>query len=316
MPKWYDAGMAKKKGNSENAIIDRLKRTINDGLTEFNLPVLNARLSLLPSPVVNGEEYISPVGADAVVSSPYAWRNIPNPDGTNNHRATDFRRADRSQRDVPLVAMKSGTVIFVGQWEVASGRSVFIRFDDGTIGTYSHTQEEKSPTVAVGQHVAQGQRIATMGNTGNVISDVFRAKLLGKPVRYVDPNESATTHVVIYEPKLPKGNVAPPDVIGDVLSKALGLNDVPNDATVNIRQDELAGYDRVPLQLNGAVLRRDQFVPVSPISVAVAKEIQAALQIRPTKPFEPVTLADVLTPPPLPTNADLVRQLPSLPKRR
>lgn len=75
-----------------------------------------------------------------------------------NHNGIDIASAIGT----PIVAVTNGTVIEAGP---ASGFGLWVRVqqDDGTVGVYGHVDRF---TVSVGQQVAAGQQIATMGNRG------------------------------------------------------------------------------------------------------------------------------------------------------
>ena len=63
----------------------------------------------------------------------------------------------------PIVAARSGTVVFSGWSTSGYGNLVRIRHSDGSETWYAHASRL---LVSVGQHVSQGQRIALVGSTG------------------------------------------------------------------------------------------------------------------------------------------------------
>lgn len=75
-----------------------------------------------------------------------------------NHNGIDIANAIGT----PIRAVTSGVVVEAGP---ASGFGLWVRVqqDDGTVGVYGHVDRF---TVAVGQPVAAGDQIATMGNRG------------------------------------------------------------------------------------------------------------------------------------------------------
>jgi murein DD-endopeptidase MepM/ murein hydrolase activator NlpD len=72
----------------------------------------------------------------------------------------------------PIVAARAGTVVATRDHFVdGNGRDleenfVMVRHDDGTVARYIHLQH-RGVLVAVGQRVAQGERIGLTGNTGD-----------------------------------------------------------------------------------------------------------------------------------------------------
>lgn len=72
----------------------------------------------------------------------------------------------------PIVAARAGTVVAARDHFIdGNGRDleenfVMVRHDDGTVARYIHLQH-RGVLVTVGQAVAQGQRIALSGNTGD-----------------------------------------------------------------------------------------------------------------------------------------------------
>lgn len=81
------------------------------------------------------------------------------------HNAIDvFAQTGLPSRDVGVVATVSGRVLFVGEWDAASGHTVFIGGRDGRIYSFAHLG---SSTVQVGQSVVQGDTIGVYGRSGN-----------------------------------------------------------------------------------------------------------------------------------------------------
>ncbi|MBS3940360.1 MAG: M23 family metallopeptidase, partial [Actinobacteria bacterium] len=77
-------------------------------------------------------------------------------------------------------ASKAGTVIFAGR-QGGYGNLTLIDHHDGVVTAYAH---QNSIAVSAGQSVAQGQRIGTVGSTGNSTGPHlhFETRVNGSPV--------------------------------------------------------------------------------------------------------------------------------------
>lgn len=64
-------------------------------------------------------------------------------------------------KEVPVKALVSGRILYVGKWNEPSGYTVMIGGDNGKIYSYAHL--ENNITVDVGQRVTRGDTIATFG---------------------------------------------------------------------------------------------------------------------------------------------------------
>lgn len=84
--------------------------------------------------------------------------------GHNGHRGMDITTNGASGR--PIVAAASGTVTYAGWDSTGHGYRVVINHGNGLQTGYSHCKSG-SIRVRVGQQVAQGQQIASIGSTGN-----------------------------------------------------------------------------------------------------------------------------------------------------
>jgi murein DD-endopeptidase MepM/ murein hydrolase activator NlpD len=89
----------------------------------------------------------------------------------------------------PVVAARKGEVMdVVDRWPDDDHQSdhfnrVYIRHDDGTVAFYAHMQLG-SITVAVGDHVQQGQQFALSGSSGTPIADLHFGVYDSWPVRH------------------------------------------------------------------------------------------------------------------------------------
>lgn len=83
----------------------------------------------------------------------------------SNHTGIDL--GNSGDTSTPVMAAAAGTVIRAG-WHAAYGWHVMISHNmDGKTITTVYAHMHSSPLVSVGQQVAQGTQLGTMGNTGN-----------------------------------------------------------------------------------------------------------------------------------------------------
>lgn len=118
----------------------------------------------LPSPAPSGapSALAIPVAGVAVDQLADSWGDARG-EGTRAHHAVDILAA----RGTPVLAAAPGTVEKLHQ-SVDGGLTLYVRSPDGgTIHYYAHLD---SIAVAEGQPVRQGERIATVGNTGSAAS--------------------------------------------------------------------------------------------------------------------------------------------------
>jgi murein DD-endopeptidase MepM/ murein hydrolase activator NlpD len=93
-----------------------------------------------------------------IVTSRFGWRTHPIFGGREFHTGMDIATRYGS----PVVAARGGIVRFVG-WKSGYGRLVVVDHDGGVDTSYSHLS---AALVSPGQHVAQGQLIGRIGNSG------------------------------------------------------------------------------------------------------------------------------------------------------
>ncbi len=96
--------------------------------------------------------YIYP--CDGALSSNYGYRRLFN----SFHAGIDLA----ASTGTPIVASDGGTVTYSG-WQSGYGYCVMISHGNGVVSLYGHCSKL---FVSVGQAVAQGERIANVGNTG------------------------------------------------------------------------------------------------------------------------------------------------------
>ena len=111
------------------------------------------------SKVPLGMSLIRPVSG--VVTSRFGGRSSPGGVGSTNHKGVDIG----ASKGTPIAAAAAGTVT-VAQYGYNGGYGnyVIVSHGNGIQTVYAHCN---SLNVSVGQSVAQGQQIATVGNTGN-----------------------------------------------------------------------------------------------------------------------------------------------------
>jgi lipoprotein NlpD len=81
------------------------------------------------------------------------------PRGKHQHDGIDIA----APRGTPIRAVADGEVIYSDEGPGGYGRIVILRHEAGMVTVYAHTQRN---FVRVGQQVRQGERIATVGNSG------------------------------------------------------------------------------------------------------------------------------------------------------
>lgn len=95
------------------------------------------------------------------------------------HTGLDFADSHGS----PVRAAQSGKVISAG-WQSSYGNRVEIRHPNGIVTTYSHLAQIR---VDVGDRVDGGQRIGSMGSTGNVTGPHLHFEVLSDTEEFVAP---------------------------------------------------------------------------------------------------------------------------------
>jgi murein DD-endopeptidase MepM/ murein hydrolase activator NlpD len=108
------------------------------------------------APALSGDGFVWPVKgkiASAFGSKPNGTRN----DGVNI----------RAAEGTPVVAAENGIVVFAGDEIPGFGQMLLVSHANGFLTAYAHNREL---LVAVGDEVERGQRIASVGSSGNVTS--------------------------------------------------------------------------------------------------------------------------------------------------
>jgi murein DD-endopeptidase MepM/ murein hydrolase activator NlpD len=95
------------------------------------------------------------------------------------HTGLDFA----APTGTPIVAAKDGTVVEAG-WAGAYGKTVVVQHADGTKTLYAHLHTIE---VGVGQTVALGQQIGTLGSTGNSTGPHLHFEVIDPAGNWVDP---------------------------------------------------------------------------------------------------------------------------------
>jgi len=101
-----------------------------------------------------------PVPASQRITSPYGWRICPF-HGREMHGAIDIGAPQGSS----IVAAGPGTVISAG-YRGGYGNTIMIDHGNGIVSLYAH-QASGGFKVGAGERVSKGQRIGTVGSTGN-----------------------------------------------------------------------------------------------------------------------------------------------------
>lgn len=150
---------------------------------------------------------ISPLNVPLLVGDDVEARRRARNGVTYPHNAIDvFARLESPTSDVGVVATVSGRVLFVGEWDAASGHTVFIGGRDGRIYSFAHLE---SSTVQVGQSVAQGEIIGVYGRSGNARD--YEEGNLHYTVREPIPTETPVLTngvVTVSDPSSSSGSIA------------------------------------------------------------------------------------------------------------
>lgn len=104
----------------------------------------------------------------------------------------------------PIAAAADGTVVYSG-WARAYGRTVKIQHEDGFVTVYAHNLEN---LVQVGDRVAAGQVIATVGRSGRASAHHLHFEILHEGVAY-DPLQLLPPSLVALA--APEDGVGPAD---------------------------------------------------------------------------------------------------------
>ncbi|MGW1240417.1 M23 family metallopeptidase [Streptomyces bobili] len=114
-------------------------------------PAAAGRPGKVPSPVPGHR-----VSFEFYERGKYAWK----PDGVGRHTGQDYAAGS----GVPVVAVRSGTIAWSNGQGGAYGQWIGLAADNGHVYTYCHLSQRQ---VNAGQHVAAGQQLGKVGNTGN-----------------------------------------------------------------------------------------------------------------------------------------------------
>ncbi|AQQ55356.1 M23 family metallopeptidase [Planococcus lenghuensis] len=118
---------------------------------------------IIPGEIIgtpNSQGFVWPVPYTTNVTSPFGYRTHPITGDYTLHTGTDITAA--GAENTPIVAAKSGTVIFTGALG-SYGNLVVIDHGSGIETRYAHLNAIQT---AVGASVSAGQVIGLMGNTG------------------------------------------------------------------------------------------------------------------------------------------------------
>ena len=110
-----------------------------------------------------------------IVSSPYGYRS------SGFHTGVDIAPS----KGTPIIAAASGTVVGVQYSNYSYGNMVVVDHGNGVLTYYAHCN---TINVSYGQSVAQGQKIATVGSTGNSTGPHLHFEVRVNGIRY-DPQK-------------------------------------------------------------------------------------------------------------------------------
>ncbi|HXV76050.1 MAG TPA: LysM peptidoglycan-binding domain-containing M23 family metallopeptidase [Candidatus Polarisedimenticolaceae bacterium] len=115
---------------------------------------------------------VPPSASPVLAASAWAWpveegvllSYFGAPRRSRDHQGVDIR----ARHGQPVVAARAGRVVYSGAGMRGYGKTVIIDHGDGISTLYAHNS---ALAVRVGQRVAQGERIARVGRSGNASSD-------------------------------------------------------------------------------------------------------------------------------------------------
>jgi len=111
--------------------------------------------------IITGGTWRVPIDNPITVTSEFGWRTSPINGGQELHNGIDL--VGGTGPTTNIYASGAGTVVFAG-WENSYGNYVIIQHANGLYTGYAHNS---SLSVANGDNVVQGQKIANMGSTGD-----------------------------------------------------------------------------------------------------------------------------------------------------
>lgn len=135
--------------------INQLKKEMDNQQENSDPEIPQEDLSKLPA---------FPTSKGLKVTSKWGWRQNPTGSGQQFHGGTDWGGGGKTH---PIYCVQDGSVT-VSQWSNSGGWMVYIKHNhpnDNNHSRYLHLHEK--PLVNVGDSVKKGQRIGTMGTTGD-----------------------------------------------------------------------------------------------------------------------------------------------------
>lgn len=111
--------------------------------------------------ISTGGAWRAPIDNPITITSEFGWRTSPINGGQELHNGIDL--VGGTGPTTNIYASGAGTVVFAG-WENSYGNYVIIQHANGLYTGYAHNS---SLSVANGDNVVQGQKIANMGSTGD-----------------------------------------------------------------------------------------------------------------------------------------------------
>ncbi len=143
-----------------------------------NRSPVNTRPTYTPSPAPTpAPVYQNTANSTSGYAYPTQNQVIRNFDSTTGNMGMWFAGREGD----PVLASQSGTVLYSGNGLAEYGNLIMIRHSDNYITAYAHNSQL---LVAEGEQVQTGQRIATMGSTGQTqqVALEFQVRLNGNPI--------------------------------------------------------------------------------------------------------------------------------------
>lgn len=170
------------QANADELDAERLRLEEQAAAAQQTLAVQQAQVDLLGQQTADLAWALNPVvipvqGEGWFIS---AWFGERGPYWSGGwHKGLDFA----GPTGLPIVAAKSGVVIEAG-WGGAFGNNVVVQHPDGTTTRYAHLN---SITVSVGQEVGIGEKVGTLGSTGNSTGPHLHFEVVDPAGNIIDP---------------------------------------------------------------------------------------------------------------------------------
>lgn len=129
--------------------------------------------------------YLWPVQGDSKVTNPYGAQQVRTAGFTGPLPSSNVGLDIGAAQGAPLQAIEQGKVVEAGWSDAGWGYTVKVQMADGSTYRMSHMQGQ--PHVKVGDTVAKGQRVGSVGATGNATGPHVDLEIRDPQGRNIDP---------------------------------------------------------------------------------------------------------------------------------